>query len=200
MLDLCAGIGSVGLMVLRLLPAASRLVAVEVQEISAGLARRNAALNGVADRVEVRHGDLRDPSMFGATERFDLVTANPPFLPAGSGSLSARPQCAAARFELNGDVFELCRVAAHALAPDGRFCLCHAAADARPERALADAGLAVLSRQRVIFRDGRPPRLALWTCGRRGERRDLPDLVVRDARGQRTGAYVEVRRTVGIAE
>lgn len=200
LLDLGAGVGSVGLMVLRLLAPAARLVAVEIQQVSAGLARRSAVFNGVGERVEVRLGDLRDEAMLGADESFDLITANPPFLPAGSGWVSRRPQCGAARFELHGDVFDFCRAAARHLAPGGRFCLCHAASDPRPEQALAAAGLTVLSRRQVVFRAGRQPHLALWLGGRDGVRRNAPELVVRDAGGQRTDAYLDVLRAIGIAE
>jgi tRNA1(Val) A37 N6-methylase TrmN6 len=199
-LDLGAGIGSVGLMVLRLLGPGARLVAVEVQAVSADLARRSAVLNGVDHRVEVRCADLRDPSGFVAGEDFDLITANPPFLPPHSGSVSANPQRRAARFELNGDVFDYCEVAARHLAPGGRFVLCHAAADPRPEEAITRAGLTALARQAVVFRAGRPPHLALWTCAREGDRRDPPELVVRGADGQRSDAFVQVLRDIGIAE
>ena len=197
-LDLGSGVGSVGLMVLRLLAPAARLVAVEVQPVSAGLARRSLELNGVGGRAEVRLGDLRDPAVLGEDERFDLVTANPPFLPPDAGWPSQAPQRAAARFELHGDVFDFCRVAAAHLAPGGRFCLCHAAADPRPERALEVAGLTVLARRQVVFRAGRRPHLALWLCGHDGVRHDPPDLVVRDGEGRRTDAYLGVLRDIGI--
>lgn len=82
LLDLGAGVGSIGLMVFRLLPPGARLTSVEVLEESVALARRTVAHNGVADRVDVRLGDLRDPGAIGAApgERFDLITANPPYL------------------------------------------------------------------------------------------------------------------------
>jgi methylase of polypeptide subunit release factors len=53
-----------------------RVVAVDVDPAAVRCASANAALNGVASRVEVRQGDL-----FEAVEdrRFDLVTFNPPF-------------------------------------------------------------------------------------------------------------------------
>ena len=54
------------------------VVAVDIGARAAALARLNAALNG-ADRVEVRSGDLYAPVR---GERFDLVLANPPFVPA----------------------------------------------------------------------------------------------------------------------
>ena len=56
---------------------ARRVVAVDVNPAAVRCALINAALNGVEQRVEVRHGDLFAPV---AGERFDLILFNPPFL------------------------------------------------------------------------------------------------------------------------
>jgi len=197
-LDLGAGVGSVGLMVLRLLSEQARLVAVEVQQVSAELARRSAALNGVAERVEVRHGDLRDRTVLGPRERFDLIVANPPFLPPGAGWLPQHPQKRAARYELHGDIRDYCRVAAAHLGARGRFAFCHAAADPRPARAVHEAGLILLERWEVVFRAGRPPHLAVYVCGAAGSPAERPPLGVRDGSGQHTPAYRQVLRDIGI--
>ena len=68
-----SGILSVALAML----GASRVVAVDIDETAVGIARDNARLNGVEDRVEVIHGDIS--AAFGRTgpaDRFDLVVAN----------------------------------------------------------------------------------------------------------------------------
>lgn len=208
LLDLGAGVGSIGLMVLRLLPPGARLTSVEVLEESAALARRSAARNGVSERVDVRVGDLRDPGAIGAggdpAPRFDLITANPPYLRPGSGWASPEPQRRAARFELHGDVRDYCLAAARHLAPDGRFCFCHAASDPRPLPAARAAGLVVTARRLVCFREGRPPGLALHVCAWPGAAGpgagDAPPLRVRDAQGRRTAEYLGVLRDMGIVE
>lgn len=72
-LDLCTGSGVVAVSGAR---AGADVTAVDVSRRAAMTVRINARLNGV--RVDARHGDL-----FGAVEgRFDVVTANPPYLPA----------------------------------------------------------------------------------------------------------------------
>jgi tRNA1(Val) A37 N6-methylase TrmN6 len=199
-LDLGAGVGALGLLALLRAPPEARLLSVEVQEVSVALARKTVAHNQLGGRVEIRQGDLRAPGVLGSAERFDLVLANPPYLPAESAWRSPNPQRAAARLELHGDIADYCRAAARHLAPGGRFCFCHAAADPRPERALIEVGLAVLSRQEVVFREGRPPVIALYACGREGARLDLPALIVRDRQGRRTEAYRAVRREMLIEE
>ncbi|HEY5946979.1 MAG TPA: peptide chain release factor N(5)-glutamine methyltransferase [Kofleriaceae bacterium] len=75
-LDLCTGSGAIAISLAKELPAA-RVIATDVSEAAAAIARRNAERNGVADRVEVRLGDLWEPV---AGERFDLICANPPYI------------------------------------------------------------------------------------------------------------------------
>lgn len=197
-LDLCSGLGSVGLMVLQELDAAARLVTLEAQQVSFELARRTILLNGLTDRVDARHGDLREPRHLADCASFDLVLANPPYLPVGSATASPHPQRAAARLELHGDVFDLCRAAARHVAPSGRLCLCHSARDPRPERAIAAAGLRLLARLDVHFRHDQPPMIALFTCGWEGARRDPEPLSLRGPDGAWTQAFRQVRRRLRI--
>jgi release factor glutamine methyltransferase len=75
-LDLCTGSGAIAISLAKELPGA-RIVATEVSVEAAGIARRNAERNGVAERVEIRVGDLFAPI---AGERFDLIAANPPYI------------------------------------------------------------------------------------------------------------------------
>lgn len=198
LLDLGAGTGSIGLLTLLCLPGDARLTAVEVQAVSAGLLRRTVAHNRLDARVCVVESDLRclRPEQFDA--RFELITGNPPYLPPANASASPHPQRAAARLELHGDVFDYCRVVATLLAPDGRFCFCHRPDDPRPEQAIAAAGLFVLERREVVFRAGRGPGLALFTCGWQGERMDAEPLLLRLADGRRSDAFRAVRRRLWI--
>ena len=190
-LDLGSGVGSVGLMALLLLPDDARLTAVEVQETSAGLLRKTLAYNRLEERVAVVRSDLRSEPL---PNRHELVVANPPYLPADAAVHSPIAQRAGARLELCGDIFDFCAAAARALAEDGRFCFCFAAGDSRPEAAIRQAGLALLHRREVVPREGRRPLLALYTCGHRGQRNDLPPIVVRGPDGARTDAFRAIRR------
>jgi len=74
-LDLCTG---TGIQALALAGRAAQVIAVDIGARAAALARLNAALNAAAN-VEVRQGDLFTPVRH---ERFDLIVANPPFVPA----------------------------------------------------------------------------------------------------------------------
>ena len=75
-LDLGAGAG-----LLSVLAPGREVVAVELDPFAAAVARFNVSMGG-HDHVRVVEGDLFGPV---AGERFDLVIANPPFLPAPAG-------------------------------------------------------------------------------------------------------------------
>lgn len=190
-LDLGCGVGSVGLMALLLLPADAHLTSIEVQETSVGLLHKTLAYNRLDERVTVIRADLRRVEL---EDRYELILANPPYLPSAAATRSPVAQRAGARLELCGDIFDFCAAAAGVLADEGRFCFCFAAADPRPEAAIHRAGLTLLSRQEVLPRAGRRPLLALYVCGRSGTRGDLQPITVRGQDGARTEAFRAIRR------
>jgi len=57
-----------------------RVIATDSSRDALAVAESNALANGVADRVEFRHGDLLTP----VTERVDILCANLPYLPDAS--------------------------------------------------------------------------------------------------------------------
>ncbi len=204
LLDLGAGIGSVGLMTLWHMPPQARLVMVEVQQVSHELAVRSLALNGLAQRVEARLGDLRDPASVPERGAYDLITCSPPYIPEGHGVASPVPQRAGARIELRGDVFDYLLTAKRALAPGGRVALVHAASDLRPRLAIEQAGLALEWWCEVFFRLGRPASLALYVAGHAGELETeptpRPPVVLRDHEGRWSEVYLELRRELGYSD
>jgi tRNA1Val (adenine37-N6)-methyltransferase len=193
LLDLGAGVGSVGLLALWKLPVGEDLTMVEVQAVSHALAHRTVAHNGLAARVTLHLMDLRR----WPGGNFDLVTACPPYLPLHRGVRPQHAQKAAARFELHGNIVDYCGAAARSLADTGIFCFCHAANDPRPEEAIATTGLTLVHRQAVFFRATLPPRLALFTCAWRGAREDPAPLVIRDQAGRWTDEYLSIRERMG---
>ena len=83
LLDLCCGSGIQGLVASRY---AREVVAVDLNPRAVRFSRFNAQLNGVQNH-EVRFGSLYEPV---AGERFDVVLANPPFVPSPDASLGFR--------------------------------------------------------------------------------------------------------------
>ncbi len=97
----------------------------ELQADVAEMASRSVALNGISDRVEIVTGDIRESvSIFGASV-FDVVTANPPYLPCSHGLVSETGHKAIARHELHGTLTELLENATKLLKPGGHFYMVH---------------------------------------------------------------------------
>lgn len=80
--DLCAGSGAIACAVAAEVPSA-RVVAVEMDDAAARLARDNADVL-VPGQVEVRRGDATSPAMLAELDgRVDVVVSNPPYVPDG---------------------------------------------------------------------------------------------------------------------
>ena len=204
-LDLGSGIGSVGMIAAWRLPGA-RFVTIEAQDDSVRLARKSAAYNGLTERYEVRHFDFRDAAALGEDERFDLVLGSPPYFPVGTGITGDHPQKVACRFELRGDVGDYARVAAAHLEPGGLFaCVFPQEQLVRVESAAADAGLTIVRRRPVVFREGEPPLVGLFAMVRsedlpeamRGATWVEPPLVIRTSDGRVHPEYSAVKLSIG---
>ncbi|MGC9984741.1 MAG: methyltransferase domain-containing protein [Polyangia bacterium] len=200
-LDLGTGIGSVALFLAWRFPQA-RGLGVEVQEISAAMARRSLAWNGAAGRVEIRDGDFRDPASLAGQGSFDLVTGTPPYFPVGTGPQSDREQRAPCRFEHHGGVEAYCEAAARVLAPAAPLVACQAWIQReRVEPAGRAAGLALSHWREVIPREGKAPLFVVFAMTAApgvGTLVNQPPLVVRDREGRRTPEFVAVRQTMGM--
>lgn len=84
--DLGAGVGAVGLSLLRL-GAARQVVFVEIDETPAALARRNLDANGWTGLGEVLHADVRDVARARQGDA-TLVVCNPPYVSPGRGRVA----------------------------------------------------------------------------------------------------------------
>jgi 23S rRNA (cytosine1962-C5)-methyltransferase len=78
-LDACSCTGGFGIHILRAAPGAA-VTAVDVSASALEILRKNAALNGVADRITTAEADIFDTlrTLDGKKERFDLVILDPP--------------------------------------------------------------------------------------------------------------------------
>jgi tRNA1(Val) A37 N6-methylase TrmN6 len=230
-LDLGSGIGAVGMICAWRLPAA-RFVTVEAQSESVALARKSARYNGLADRYEIREGDFRaergqpcpretdagqqpaakaDRALIGVLrpeERFDLITGSPPYFSPEAGVKSEHPQRLACRFELRGTVADYCATAATHLAAGAFFACVFPGEPAQLERLESGAnaaGLAIVRRRPVIFREGEPPLVVLFGLMRaedlpgwfRGKTWEEPPLIIRTRGGEVHREYSAVKLAIG---
>jgi tRNA1(Val) A37 N6-methylase TrmN6 len=181
-------------------------VTVEAQAESVALARRSAAYNGLAERFDIREGDFRDAHVVGAAERFDLVLGSPPYFPRGSGIEGDHPQKIACRFELRGDIHDYAGVASAHLAAGGVFaCVFPEEQRARVEAASTAAGLIIVRRRPVVFREGEPPLVTLFAMTRAADLPPMmhdrswvePPLIIRTSAGSVHPEYAAVKLAVG---
>lgn len=121
-LDLGAGVGAVGLCLAARLPGCS-VVGIEVQAALAALAERNAALNGMSDRLRTLVHDLAEP--LPEIGSFDHVVTNPPYLAAAVADPSPNPSKALATVESSADLGRWLAVAAAMAKPAGTLLVIH---------------------------------------------------------------------------
>lgn len=200
-LDLGCGIGSVLLFLAWRFPTA-QFLGIEAQSVSAGLARRSLAWNGVTDRAQVLTHDFRDCESLAQQAPFDLVTGTPPYFPLDAGPQSAHIQRGPCRFEHRGGIEAYCAAAAPLLAEGAPFIACQAWTQRdRVAPAARAAGLALVGWQEIIPREGKEPLLCVFAMRRAAHAEALamaPPLVVRDRSGRRTDAFVAVRNAMGM--
>jgi tRNA1Val (adenine37-N6)-methyltransferase len=200
-LDLGCGIGSVLLFMAWKFPHA-RILGIEAQDVSAALAKRSVAWNGIGDRARVVIDDFRSSELLANEPGFDLVTGTPPYFPVGAGPESDHVQRAPCRFEHRGGIEAYCLAAAPRLAPGAPFVACEAWNQReRVEPAAKAAGLRLVRWQEIVPREGKDPLLCIFAmrAARHAEPLVvLPPLVVRNAHGRRTPEFQAVRTAMGM--
>lgn len=200
-LDLGCGIGSVLSFVAWKFPHA-QLLGVEAQEVSARLARRSIAWNGIGDRATVVIDDFRTAEVLKQEAPFELVTGTPPYFPIGAGPESGNIQRAPCRFEHRGGIEAYCLAAAPMLAPGAPFVACEAWNQReRVEPAAEAAGLRLVRWREIVPREGKEPLLCIFAMRRTQNAeplQTLPPLVVRELSGRRTAEFKTIRSAMGM--
>lgn len=144
--DLGTGSGIIPL-ILSAKTEANRIVGVELQQASYCRAKRNAALNGLEERLSFINADVKNISASKKSElpeaaeaqafeallgRVTAVTANPPYMPSCGGLTNSNSAKAIARHETTAGLWDFFAAAAALLKPKGDLFMVH-----RPSR-LAD--------------------------------------------------------------
>jgi tRNA1Val (adenine37-N6)-methyltransferase len=197
-LDLGCGLGSVLLLLAYKLPGAD-LAGIEAQAMSFALLERNVARSGFAARLQVLHGDLREPMLpQHFTAPFDLITGTPPYFPPAAALDAEDEQRAFARIEYRGGVEAYIGAGAPLLAQDGTLVLCgDARASERTRRAAVSAGLYLRAQCDVIARAGILPLFSIWTLARSDGPFSATRLILRGEDGQPTADAARLRNFSG---
>lgn len=109
-LELCAGVGHIGLLTVALAPRP--LVCVDSSPVACGYARSNAARAGLPDPVEVRESRLEEA--LAPDERFALVIADPPWV--RSEHVTAFPDDPVSAIDGGADGLDVARACLHVAA------------------------------------------------------------------------------------
>jgi tRNA1Val (adenine37-N6)-methyltransferase len=104
-IDIGTGSGIIALILACRFPYAY-ITGVEIQEELADMALRNIEINELADRVEVREGDIMKLRTGYPSGSFDVAVFNPPYRKLNSGRLNSQPERAIARHEIRGSLGE----------------------------------------------------------------------------------------------
>ncbi|MCL5278673.1 MAG: peptide chain release factor N(5)-glutamine methyltransferase [Planctomycetes bacterium] len=78
--DLCTGCGIIAVAIARNVPDV-KVIATDISEPALAVAARNIEKHKLADRIELRHGDLFEP-LVPQLDVFDLIACNPPYVSA----------------------------------------------------------------------------------------------------------------------
>ncbi|QIZ68944.1 tRNA1(Val) (adenine(37)-N6)-methyltransferase [Geobacillus subterraneus] len=128
--DLCTGNGVIPLLLSQRTKGA--IIGIEIQERLCDMARRSVQYNGLEERIEIIHGDIKDAPQRIGYSRYDVVTCNPPYFPAaGKDELSKNEHLAIARHEIYCTLEDVVRVSSQLLKQGGKAAFVH-----RPGRLL----------------------------------------------------------------
>ena len=112
--DLGSGTGIIPLLCLARNKAAG-FTAVEIQPSFCDLITRNAALNGMADRLTALSADVREIKADTVGGEVDIVTSNPPYMAPASGARNETDEKYIARHEVCGGITDFCAAAGRLL-------------------------------------------------------------------------------------
>ena len=77
-LDIGVGSGNISLSILKNLPN-TNVVAIDISESALQVAKQNAELNSLQDRIELKHFDIMKDDL-NSLGKFDLIVSNPPYV------------------------------------------------------------------------------------------------------------------------
>jgi tRNA1Val (adenine37-N6)-methyltransferase len=121
-IELGAGSGIVSILLAKRI-SDIQISAVEIQKPLADRARKNVAMNGLEDRIEVLKMDMTGLKTVFPPNGFDIVFSNPPFRRTRSGRLSVDSERAAARHETMIKLPDFISTASYLLKNNGRLCM-----------------------------------------------------------------------------
>jgi tRNA1(Val) A37 N6-methylase TrmN6 len=202
-LDLGAGVGTVGLCIARRCPAA-HVTLLEREADHVALAQHNIAANDLTDRVRVVQADVAKPQPAFDTndlraDVFDAVLANPPYHVEGRGTPAPDALKAASHAMPDASLETWVRFMARCTKPGGTATLVHRA-DALTEILSAFTNRFGAIHILPIQPRANEPANRVIVCGTKGSRTPLtvcPAFILHEADGKPTAAAQTILRHGG---
>ena len=126
LIDLCSGNGIIPILLCKK-TRCSNIVSLEIQAEVCDLTKRSVELNGLSNRIKVINGDLREVRKNFDCGFFDVVSCNPPYMPAGTGKSNVSESVNIARHEIMCTLDDVIASAAYLSKNGGRFYIVHRA-------------------------------------------------------------------------
>lgn len=123
-LDLGTGTGIIPIL-LKAKTQGEHFTGLEIQEESAGMARRSVAYNHLEDAISIQTGDIKEASAIFGRASFSVVTCNPPYMTGQHGLTNPHLPKAIARHEVLCTLEDVISQTAAVLKPHGRFYMVH---------------------------------------------------------------------------
>ena len=173
----------------------ARITAVEISADACAQLRSTVEEQGLQEKVQVLHRDLRALRGVLPAGQYDLETMNPPYAAPQTGRLTETQTASVARHEVLCSLKDVCEAADYLLKFGGRCCFCH-----RPDRltdvlvALRGAGLEPKRLRFVAAMEGKAPWLLLVEAKKGGKPGVIvqPTLLQKNADGSDSAEIVEI--------
>jgi len=192
-LDFGTGTGVIPLLIA---DEVEKIVAVEINSQMAEIARRNFFLNNLQEKISLVEGDYRKHRELFKAENFDLVIANPPYVPVKNGEVNKFQGVASARHEFTATLEDVVKAARYVLKFHGSFCMIHLASrlceivDALHRNQFEMKRLQLIQPKKN--RDANLMMLEAIVGGRAGNLKVLPPLVVHEENNSYTAEIKKI--------
>ncbi|MEK7499679.1 MAG: peptide chain release factor N(5)-glutamine methyltransferase, partial [Patescibacteria group bacterium] len=106
--DIGTGSGCIAITLALELKEKHRIIATDISEAALAIAKQNAAIHGVLNRIEFIQGDMLEPFDFaqGKPYKIDLIVSNPPYVPSEELQPHSALRASRGKIETQGLDFE----------------------------------------------------------------------------------------------
>ncbi len=124
-LDMCSGNAAIPLIIST--KTKSNIVAFEIQEEIAALAKKSVELNKLENQIEVINDDVNNIAKYFSKEYFDIMVCNPPYFKNNSSILNKEEIKAIARHEIKINLEQIFKISFDYLKNNGILYMSHRA-------------------------------------------------------------------------